>query len=152
MAAAIDEEVEGYIRRSNVALVATRSAKGHPFMTPLWFVLDGGALYIATGAQSWAFRNVAAHPEVTLLFGGERDTELVGMVRLRGRATSELGMPPARVLLRIAAKYYLPPRALAVELRHVAQWPQRMRYYGQTPGGAGYIRVVPTSAELLDRP
>ena len=54
--------------------------------------------------------------------------------------------PPWAVLLRIATKYYLPPRALLVELRHL-----RKLYYGQVQDGFGYIRVVPTACEFLTR-
>jgi hypothetical protein len=135
-----------------VALVATRSARSRPFVTPLWFVVDGGALYVTTGTQTWAGRNIAGHPEVTLLFGGERGMPMESFLRLRGRATCENGLPPWRVLARVAAKYYVAPRALLVELRHVTLWGLRMRYYGGVPGGAGYIRVVPTSADFLHRP
>jgi len=150
--AAIDADVEAFLRRSMVALVATRSPKGRPFMTPLWFVLDRGALYVTTGTQTWAARNIAQHPETTLLFGGERAMRSERMLRLRGRAACESGFPPWRVLLRVAAKYYIAPRALCVELRHVALWNLRLRYYGGVPGGAGYLKVVPTAADFLPAP
>jgi hypothetical protein len=39
-----------------------------------------------------------------------------------------------------------------VELRHAALWRLRMGYYRGAPGGAGYIKVVPSSAELLSLP
>ena len=48
----VDPEVRAFLRRSMVALVATRSTSKHPFMTPLWFVADGVILFIATGAES----------------------------------------------------------------------------------------------------
>ena len=148
---AISAQAEAFVRRSMVTLVATRSPKSRPFVTPLWFVLDGGALYVPTGTQTWAGRNIARHPVVTLLFGGERGMA-PELLRLRGRAVCENGFPPWRVLARVAAKYYVAPHALLVELRHVARWGLRMRYYGGVPGGAGYLRVVPTSAEFLRRP
>ena len=150
--AAITPEAEAFILGSMVALVATRSPKSRPFMTPLWFVLDRGALYVTTGAQSWAGRNIAGHPEVTLLFGGERGMAPERILRLRGRGTCANGFPPWRVLARVAAKYYIAPRALLVELRHMALWGLRMRYYGGVRGGPGYLRIVPTSAEFLRQP
>jgi hypothetical protein len=150
--AALTADAEAFIRRSMVALVATRSPKARPFVTPLWFVLDAGVLYVTTGVQTWAGRNIAGHPEVTLLFGGERGMAPERCLRLRGNATCERGFPPWRVLVRVAAKYYLAPRALLTELRHIPLWRSRMRYYGGVPGGAGYLRVVPTSAEFLRRP
>lgn len=146
------EEAEPLLERAWVALLATRSEKARPFVTPIWFVLDQGALHLVTGSRSWAFRNISTHPRVTLLFGGERAAEPHPTLRVRGEARAERGLPPLRVLLRMGAKYYLPARALGVEMRHRSQWRLRMRYYGGTEGGAGYLRVVPTSAERLTRP
>jgi hypothetical protein len=148
----MDAMVRSFIRRSMVALVATISPKSRPCMTPLWFVVDRGELYITTGTKTWAGRNVSRRPQVTLLFGGERAEPSNRYLRMRGNAICSPGLPPPRVLLRIAAKYYLAPRALLVELHHAAQWRLRMQYYGGVPGGAGYIKVVPTAAEFLFLP
>jgi hypothetical protein len=146
-----DPAVRAFLRRSLIVQVATLSPKQRPFVTPLWFVLDRGALYITTGPLTWAGKNVAQHPEVALLFSGERMKRSAQVLRLRGTATCHHGLPSWRVLLRIAAKYYVSPRALRVELRHAQQWRLRQVYYGKIKGGFGYIRVVPTSAEFLPR-
>lgn len=74
-------------------------------MTPLWFVVDGDMLHLTTGTATWAARNVARQPEVALLLTGERLTRPGEAVRLHGTATIQRGLPPWRVLLRIAAKY-----------------------------------------------
>jgi hypothetical protein len=150
--APLDPEVHAFLRQSMVALVATRSASGRPFMTPLWFVADGGTLVIATGAESWTSRNISRHPELALLSSGERAGRSDRVLRLRGTATVHRGLPPWRVLLRIAVKYYLAPAALAAELRHVRQWRLRARYHAQAKGGPAHLRVVPTTAEFLSRP
>src|SRR5581483_11550939 len=44
-----DPVVRAVLRRARVARVATQTASGRPFLTPLWFVVDGDALVIATG-------------------------------------------------------------------------------------------------------
>lgn len=152
MASPSDPEVRAFLRRSMVALVATRSANGRPFMTPLWFVADGGTFFITTGAGSRTSRNVAQHPEMTLLFSGEDGERSDRVLRVRGTATFRPGLPPWRVLLRIAVKYYASPRALRVELRNRRKWGLRTRYYRQTKGGPGHLRVVPTTAEFLPQP
>jgi uncharacterized pyridoxamine 5'-phosphate oxidase family protein len=144
--------VVDFLRGSMVALVATVSAKGHPFMTPLWFVVDGGVLYLTTGTATWVARNVAHQPEVALLLTGERLTPSGETLRLRGTATVQPGLPPWRVLLRIAAKYYVAPGGLTVELSNATRWGLRARYYAQVKGGAGYLRVVPTGGEIFHRP
>ena len=146
-----DSEVRAFLRHSMVAQVATRSAKGRPFMTPLWFVADRGTLFIATGAESWTSRNISRHPEVALLFSGERSGRTDRVLRLRGTATCHSGLPSWRVLLRIAAKYYASPGALGVELRNIRKWRLRTDYYRQTKGGPAHLRVVPRAAEFLPR-
>lgn len=151
MPSPLDPEVRAFLRDSMVALVATRSATGRPFMTPLWFVADGATLVIATGAESWTSRNVSRHPEMALLFSGEGAGRTDRVLRLRGTATCYRGLPSWRVLLRMVAKYYLSPRALRVELRRIRRWRLRTRYYGQATGGPGHLRVVPTRAEFLSR-
>ena len=152
MLAPTDPAVRIFLQDSIVVEVATLSAKGHPFVTPLWFVVDRGRLYITTGPASWVGRNVTAHPEVVLLFGGERGSRSDRVLRLRGTATCHRGLPGWRVLARIAAKYYLSAGALPVELHNARRWHLRARYYGQVKGGLGYVCVVPTAGELLARP
>jgi nitroimidazol reductase NimA-like FMN-containing flavoprotein (pyridoxamine 5'-phosphate oxidase superfamily) len=132
-----------------VALIATCSANGRPFMTPLWFVADRGTLYVTTGAGSLTTRNIARDPDMALLFGGERGGRTDRVLRLRGTATFQPGLPSWRVLLRIAMKYYASPRALRVELRNRRKWRIRTRYYRQVKGGPGHLRIVPTTAEFL---
>jgi predicted pyridoxine 5'-phosphate oxidase superfamily flavin-nucleotide-binding protein len=141
--------VADFLRGSMVALVATVSTTGRPFLTPLWFVVDGGTLYLTTGTKTWAARNVAQQPEVALLLTGEALTRRGEALRLHGTATIQPGLPPWRVLLRIAAKYYAAPAALAVEVSNAFRWGLRARYYAQVKGGAGYLRVVPTGGEIL---
>ena len=144
--------VQAFLGRSMVVQVATLSPKGHPFVTPLWFVVDGGEVFITTGPETWAARNLAHHPEVALLFSGEHGGRSDRVLRLHGRATRHRGLPSWRVLWRIAAKYYVSHRALAVELRNAHRWYLRWRYYSQVKGGFGYVRVVPTAGEFLPRP
>jgi hypothetical protein len=135
-----------------VVELATLSPRRRPFVTPLWFVVDHGALYLTTGTGSRAGRNIVQHPQVALLFSGERSGQRTELLRLRGKATCHSGLPSWQVLLRVAAKYYVSPRALLVELRNAGKWPLRARYYGQVKGGVGYLRVVPTGAEFLALP
>jgi hypothetical protein len=147
-----DAAVSAFLQRSMVVQLATLSAKGRPFVTPIWFVADAGALYMTLGVETRAARNVTVHPDVVMLFGGERGVATEGRLRLRGVATCHRGIAPWRVLLRVAAKYYLGPAAFAHEVQHATRWALRVRYYSQVKGGAGYLCVQPTTAELLPVP
>lgn len=146
---ASDENVRAFLAGSMVVQVAALSAKGNAFVTPLWFVADAGKLYITTGTQSRAGRNVVSNPAVTLLFTGERLGPCAGALRMTATAICRDGLPPARVLARIAWKYYVHPRALVSELRNVARWRLRLRYYGGL--SPGYLEVTPSSTEYVRR-
>jgi len=149
---ATDARVRMFLERSSIVQVATLSPKNRPFVTPLWFVLHDGAVYITSGYESWAGRNVQQHGEVALLFVADRGAHADQVLRVRGTATCHRGFPPLGVLWRVAMKYYLSPRVLVVELRNARKWRLRKRYYGQVKGGAGYLRVIPGACEFLQRP
>lgn len=144
--------VREFLRDSLVAHVASRSAKGAPFVTPLWFTPHAGVLWVTTGFESRLARNVERQPEVTLLLWGEMRRHPGEALRVRARASRHPGLPPRTVLLRIAARYYLAPRALASELGNVARWPLRARYYSEVGGGPGHVRLVPLNAEVVTTP
>ena len=135
-----------------VVQVATLSPQRRPFVTPLWFVVEGGVLYLTTGPATRAGRNVAQYPTWCCCSTVSESMQRGGVLRLRGMATCHGGLPSWRVLLRVAAKYYVLPAALPVELRNARKWRLRRRFYGQLKGGFGYIRVVPTGGEVLARP
>lgn len=148
-----DPRVETFLGRSMIVQVATLSPKRRPFVTPLWFVVHRGCIYIATGAETWAGKNVAQHPAVTLLFRAGASSRTNQVLRMRGAATCHRGFPSWPVLLRVAAKYYLGRgRGLGVELRNAARWRLRQRYYAQAKGGPGHIVVIPESCEFLNTP
>jgi hypothetical protein len=152
MSSPADPAVRDFLRDSMVALVATLSPKGRPFMTPLWFVVAGGTVYVTTGTGTRAARNIIAGSPVALLFTGEHGPQSGHVLRVHGTGTCHAGFPPWPALLRIAAKYYLAPGAAASEHANVARWRLRGRYYAQVAGGAGYLAVRPERAEFLRRP
>ena len=152
MLAPSDAAARGFLRRSLVVHLATLSSKRRPFVTPLWFALHRGVLYITTGPETRAGKNIQQHSEVTLLFNGERARRRDQVLRVRGTATCHRGLPPWPALLRIVAKYYLSPRALRAELRNARKWRLRALYHGKAEGGDGHVQVLPGECEFLTRP
>jgi len=145
-----DPVVLGFLDHSFVARVATRSRTGRPALTPLWFVIEGGHFFMATGQAALAARNAVTNPEVAILLDGEAAGRSEYVLRVRGRAAVHPGLPTWGVLARLALKYYIAPPAVRVELAHASQWRLRQRYYAQ--GRGAVIEVVPETAELLRRP
>jgi hypothetical protein len=144
--------VREFLRDSLVAHVASCSAAGHPFVTPLWFTPHAGALWVTTGFDSRLARNIVHQPRVTLLLWGESRRRPGDALRLYAEATRHAGLPAWTVLARIAARYYLAPRALASEFQNAARWSLRARYYAQVGGGPGHVRLVPLAAEVVRKP
>jgi len=146
---ASDARVRDFLDVSTVVELATVSPYGRPFVTPLWFVADEGALYVTTAATSRAARNVATHPAVAMLLHGDRDGRRDRVLLLRGSATVHHAFPSWRVLAKLALKYQLSPRGALSELRHAAQWPLRLLYYADAHGGPAHLRIVPTAGEIV---
>lgn len=145
-----DPIVRAFLDRSLVARIATRSAKGWPALTPLWFVEHGGRLYTGTGAATLAARNAAASPSVSVLLDAEAGGASEYVLRLHGRAVVHVALPSLPVLIALARKYYLSPGGLRCELAHASLWKLRGRYYAQADGVT--IKITPERAELLRRP
>ncbi|WP_349535795.1 pyridoxamine 5'-phosphate oxidase family protein [Rhodococcus rhodochrous] len=144
-----DPLVRTYLESSMVARVATRTPKGRPAMTPLWFLARGGRLHLGTSQASVVARNARANPDVVVLLdlpGPARSSEHV--LRLRGRATVRDGTPSLPVLLGLARKYYL--AGWRSELAHARQWRLRNGYYAQADGAV--LEIEPLDAELLRQP
>jgi hypothetical protein len=117
---------------------------------PLWFTTYRGSIYATTSVSSWTIRNVLAFPQVALLFGGERQHPHTQRFCVRGSAVAVPGMPPLAVVGRIAWRYYLPPSFARVELRHMALWKRRMRYYAQSQ--PAYLQITPQAAASCQAP
>lgn len=143
-----DPVAAAFFEHSLVARVATRSPKGRPAMTPLWFLHDRGRLFLATGRDTVAARNAAANSDVVVLFDAEGKGRSDHILRVRGRATVHAGTPSLRVLALLGRRYYL--GGWRSELGHLRLWRLRTRYYGQTAGAV--LEIEPLSAELLPRP
>ena len=153
-----DPEVRELLARSMILRLAALSPKGQPNTRCLWFVCQQGRIYIFTANTSPMGRGISVHPDVALLFDGERGPRSSRLLRVRGRAVyrKESGIV-VRVLLGLARKYFLTPPGLRNLLAHARKVPLAVRFYAE-PGwevrgqGVGLIiEVVPESFEFLPR-
>jgi hypothetical protein len=133
-----------------VVRLATRSPAGRPFVTPIWFVLHGRRVVMATSRQSMSARNLEANPEAVLLFEADRREAGASVLRLRGLASVRHTVPSLGVFLRIGLKYYLSAGGLRSELANLHRLGLRQRYYAQSQPAV--IEVTPQSVELLPCP
>ena len=153
-----DPAVREFLARSMIMRMASLSPKGQPIIRCLWFVCQQGRIYTFTGETSPTGRGISVHPDVTLLFDGERGPRSSRLLRLRGRAVYRRERRiVVRVLLGLARKYYFTPPGLRNLLANAKKIPLTVRFYAE-PGwelrgqGMGVImEVVPESCEFLPR-
>ena len=147
-----DPEALELMRRSMVARIATVSRTGRPGITPLYFVLVGGHLWLGTPEWTLAVRNVRADPRVSVLFEVEGDRGDRRVLRVSGRGGVRADRTARRAYaLRAARRYVLTPGGIRHLLAHARQLPLRRAYAAQSAarGPSAVIDVVPERAELL---
>ena len=103
--------------------VASASADGAPYLVPLSFDRDGGALLVATPTDSPTGRNLAATRTVRLALGHTRDVSLIdGEVEVL-----EIDALPQERADRFAARTGFDPRAEAAPYRWFRVSPRRVQ-------------------------
>ncbi len=115
--------------------MATASADGAPYLVPLSFDRDGGALLVATPADSPTGRNLAATRTVRLGLGHTRDVSVIdGEVEVL-----EIDALPQERGDRFAARTGFDPRELATSYRWFRVSPRRIQAWreaNELPGRA----------------
>ncbi|MEV6957139.1 pyridoxamine 5'-phosphate oxidase family protein [Streptomyces sp. NPDC051183] len=103
--------------------VASASADGVPYLVPLSFDWDGGALLVATPADSPTGRNLAATRAARLALGHTRDVSMIeGEVEVL-----EMDALPRERGDRFAARTGFDPRASATPYRWFRITPRRVQ-------------------------
>lgn len=153
-----DPEVRRFLSRSMIMRMASLSPKGQPLVRCLWFVCQQGRIRIFTSELAPTGRGISRHPEVTLLFDGERGPRSSQLLRLRGRAIfrRERGIV-VRATLGIFRKYFLARSGLRNLLVNAGKVPLAIRFYVE-PGwkergkGLGIImEVLPEEVAFIPR-
>ena len=153
-----DPEVREFLARSMVLRLASLSRKGRPRIRCLWFVCQQGKIYMFTANTSPIGRGISVHPDVTLLFDGERGPQSGCLMRVRGRAVFRgESRIVGRVMLGLARKYFLTWPGLRNLLAHARTVPVAVRFYAQGwreergKGLKAIMEVEPASFEFLPR-
>lgn len=143
-----------YLRRAMVARIATISRTGRPHVNPLYFVCDGGRLYLGTRDRTLAALNVRANPRVTILLSIESGSSDSRNLRITGDATVRHDPELLRwYLRRDLRKYILTRRGLVNVFTHARLLlPMRSYFSAEAKGKRCVIEVLSTEAELLATP
>lgn len=109
MANADDPVVQELLRGRHVACLGTENLDGSIHLTAVWFLFDGGCLYVATSSRSRKARNVMARPAASLMIdsrdpAASRGVTAMGTVEvLTGEAAREWNLRVHRRYLSEAA-------------------------------------------------
>jgi PPOX class probable F420-dependent enzyme len=80
-------EVDAFLAAEHTCRVATTGTDGRPHVAPLWFVWDGGALWLNSIVRSQRWTDLTRDPRIAVVVdAGERYGELRG-VELAGTVT-----------------------------------------------------------------
>lgn len=111
MASLADPEVRDFLLEgTRTGKLSYRAADGRPLVTPVWFVIEDGALVFNTGKDSAKGQSLARDTRTAICVDLEQPP--YGFVQVQGVA--ELSEDPAELLrtaTAIAARYVGPERA-----------------------------------------
>lgn len=150
----VDAAAREVLERAMVARLATVSRSGRPHVNPNYFVLDEDRVWLGTTTGTLAARNVAANPEVQLLFEVEDDLSDRRLVRMTGLATIRTDPELLRQYKRRdARKYFRSLRGLLMSLRNFHRLYLTTKYLTTTDPTSRHcvIEVEPGSIEILER-
>lgn len=82
-----DAELDEFLRRGHTLILGTIRRSGEPFLTPLWYVWDQGAIWFRTPTRAAKVAHLRRDPRVCCLVEeGERWIDLRAVV-INGEAT-----------------------------------------------------------------
>lgn len=102
MAAQIPTPVRQFLEKSNVAVLATRSARGVQ-ATPVWFMYTDGHILINTATGRAKLRNMQAHPEVCVTVVDRENP--YQYVQIQGKVVAFDTENAARDIERLSQRY-----------------------------------------------
>ncbi len=104
------QEIDEFLSRPNVAIVATVDPDGQPHAVPTWYEWTDGEIVFHTGLHSRKYRNLRRDPRVTLCI--DERTPPYRAVVVYGRAQMTVGTDDERTR-RFALAYLGPKLATA---------------------------------------
>ncbi|MBN2303187.1 MAG: pyridoxamine 5'-phosphate oxidase family protein [Anaerolineae bacterium] len=67
----LDDSLRALLRQPLIARVTTIGTDGYPHSVPVWYILDGDDLVVATGLNTRKLKNVRANPKGAVTVGGD---------------------------------------------------------------------------------
>lgn len=74
----LDDTLRTFLQQPVVARMTTIDPDGYPHTVPIWYLLDGDDIVMATGPTARKIRNIRANPKGAVTIGGEPVGKHVG--------------------------------------------------------------------------
>ena len=101
------ERLEEFLAGRRIACLATENPDGSAYLTAVWFLYEGGSVYIGTSGTSRKARNAAERPRASIMVDS-RGPERQRGVSASGAVTVLRGDEARAVNDRILARYLTP--------------------------------------------
>ena len=117
----LDETHRTFLQQRLIARITTIDDDGYPHTVPIWYILDGDDIVIATGPETRKVRNIRTNPKGAVTIGGDPvgDHERYAVGYLFQGEWSLEGEPESEWIRRIALRYWQDP---ARAERETAGW------------------------------
>ena len=135
-----------------VVRLATLSRNGRPSITPIYFIVEQGNIWIGTVTWTLAVRAVRANPPVSLLFTWEQNPQMRQTLHITGTAAIRTDPPSLRRYnIRVAMKYIFTPGGMRSYLTHAHKMLLLHNYHtqDQDKGTPCIIDVTPEQLALF---
>lgn len=81
-----DEEIQTFLDEPRFAIIATYRREKAPQLTPVWYIFEGGKLYVSIFKDSAKYKNIKRDPRVSACIAGtypdSRGVTLTGTAEL----------------------------------------------------------------------
>lgn len=104
----LDDSIRTFLQQRLIARVTTIEPDGYPHTVPIWYILDGDDLVIATGSESRKVKNIQHNPKGAVTIGGDPVGDHVAYAvgyLFQGEWSLE-GVPDFNWIRKIACRYW----------------------------------------------
>jgi hypothetical protein len=67
----LDNTIRAFLQQRHIARMTTIGSDGYPHTVPIWYMLDGDDLLMATGPESRKIKHIRANPKGAVVIGGD---------------------------------------------------------------------------------
>lgn len=67
----LDDRLRAFLNQRHIARMTTIGPHGYPHTVPVWYMLDGDDIVVATGDRARKIQHIRANPKGAIVIGGD---------------------------------------------------------------------------------